>query len=186
MCLFYDMKSLSHILIAFYLLLIIKFVVLKDMDMILIGHMRFYFGGTQTGDANWIPFKTLLAYFMGNKGLLIAGLNLAGNLLILAPLGFLIPTGFPEIRWRTICILAFCASLSIELIQHIFQIGIFDVDDVLLNSLGFILGFYLSTRVSRNWKKSFALFFAAVLLGFFLYYQTHSVPMTPMPAMTKP
>ena len=84
MCLFYDMKSLSHILIAFYLLLIIKFVVLKDMDMILIGHMRFYFGGTQTGDANWIPFKTLLAYFMGNKGLLIAGLNLAGNLLIRA------------------------------------------------------------------------------------------------------
>lgn len=181
MCLFYDMKSLSRILIAFYLLLLIKFVVFKDMDMILIGHMRFYFGGTQTGDANWIPFKTLLAYFMGNKGLLIVGLNLAGNLLILAPIGFLLPLGFPEIRRRAIFILALCTSLCIEIIQHIFQIGIFDVDDVLLNSLGFILGYYFSALLPGNWQKAFTLMFATILLGLLLYYLSHSVPMNPMP-----
>jgi glycopeptide antibiotics resistance protein len=87
------MKIFGRALFAFYLLLIIKFVVFKDMDMILIGHMRFYFGGTQTGDPNWIPFKTIADYFMGNKGLLITGLNLAGNLALLFPLGFLLPDG---------------------------------------------------------------------------------------------
>ena len=175
------MKSLSRVLIALYLLLLIKFVVFKDMDMILIGHMRFYFGGTQTGDANWIPFNTLLAYFMGNKGLLIAGLNLVGNLLILAPIGFLLPVGFQKIRRRTIFALALCTSLSIEIIQHIFQIGIFDVDDVLLNGLGFILGYYFSALIPVNWQKGFTLIFAAILLSSFLFYLTHSVPMNPMP-----
>ena len=181
MCLFYGMKSLSRVLIAFYLLLLIKFVVFKDMDMILIGHMRFYFGGTQTGDANWIPFKTLLAYIMGNKGLLITGLNLLGNLLLLAPIGFLIPAGFPEIRKNAIFMLALCTSLSIEIIQHLFQIGIFDVDDVLLNGLGFILGYYFSALLPGNWRKIFTLMFATILLGLLLYYLSHSVPMNPMP-----
>lgn len=181
MYLFYGMKSPSRVLIAFYLLLLIKFVVFKDMDMILIGHMRFYFGGTQTGDANWIPFKTLLTYFMGNKGLLIAGLNLAGNLLLLAPIGFLMPAGFPEIRRNAIFMLALCTSLSIEIIQHIFQIGIFDVDDVLLNGLGFILGYRFSTLLPCNWYKALMCMVAIILLGLLLYYLSHSVPMNPIP-----
>lgn len=175
------MKIFTRTLFAFYLLLLIKFVVFKDMDMILFGHMRFYFGGTQTGDPNWIPFKTIAAYFMGNKGLLIAGLNLAGNLLLLAPIGFLIPAGFPDIRRNTIFMLAFCTSLSIEIIQHLFQIGIFDVDDVLLNGLGFILGYYFSALLPGNWQKAFSLMFATILLGLLLYYLSHSVPINPMP-----
>jgi glycopeptide antibiotics resistance protein len=175
------MKIFTRTLIAFYLLLLIKFVVFKDLDMILVGHMRFYFGGTQTGDPNWIPFKTIASYFMGNKGLLIVGLNLAGNLLLLAPIGFLIPAGFPDIRRNTIFMLALCTSLSIEIIQHIFQIGIFDVDDVLLNSLGFILGYYFCALLPGNWQKAFTLMFSIILLGLLLYYLSHSVPMNPMP-----
>ncbi|MFD3274757.1 VanZ family protein [Aquirufa echingensis] len=175
------MKIFTRTLIAFYLLLLIKFVVFKDLDMILVGHMRFYFGGTQTGDPNWIPFKTIASYFMGNKGLLIVGLNLAGNLLLLAPIGFLIPAGFPDIRRNTIFMLALCTSLSIEIIQHIFQIGFFDIDDVLLNSLGFILGYYFCALLPGNWQKAFTLMFSIILLGLLLYYLSHSVPMNPMP-----
>ena len=175
------MNYLSRTILLVYTLLLIKFVVFKDMDMILIGHMRFYFGGTQTGDANWIPFKTLLAYIIGNKGFLITGLNLLGNLLLLAPIGFLIPAGFPEIRRNAIFMLAMCTSLSIEIIQHIFQIGIFDVDDVLLNGLGFILGYYFSALLPGNWRKNFTFMFTTILLGLLLYYLSHSVPMNPMP-----
>lgn len=175
------MKNFSRSLLAFYLLLLIKFVVFKDMDMILVGHMRFYFGGTQTGEPNWIPFQTIMTYFTCNKGLLIAGLNLVGNLLILAPIGILLSAGFPTIRRSTIFMLALGTSLCIEFIQHIFQIGIFDVDDVLLNSLGFIFGYYFYMQLPGNWYKTFTLLFAAILLGLLLYYISHSIPMNPMP-----
>lgn len=150
--------------------------------MLLIGKMRFYFGGTQTGDANYIPFKTILAYFTGNKGLLIAGLNLVGNLLILAPIGFLLPAGFQKISRRTIFIRAFWTSFCIEFIQHIFQIGFFDVDDVILNGLGFIFGYYVSMRIPANWQKAFIYIFAGILFSSLLYYLTHSVPINPIPA----
>lgn len=176
-----DSRILYQGLAGLYILLLIKFVVFKDMDMLLVGHMRFYFGGTQTGDANWIPLKTIANYFTEKNGLLIAGLNLAGNLLILAPIGFLLPAGFPKISWKPIFILAISISLSIEIVQLLCQLGIFDVDDILLNSMGFIFGYYVSTWISGTWHKALTFLFAALLLSSFLYYLSHSVPMNPMP-----
>lgn len=171
------MKIFVRALFAFYLLLIIKFVVFKDMDMILIGHMRFYFGGTQTGDPNWIPFKTIADYFMGNKGLLITGLNLAGNLALLFPLGFLLPDGFIYLRRAQIFYVAFFTALSIETIQALFKIGIFDVDDVLLNGLGLIGGYFFCIKMPRILRKPCIFLFAAILSFAYLFYVTHSIPM---------
>ncbi|MHA8080213.1 VanZ family protein [Aquirufa regiilacus] len=170
------MKSLSRIFFACYLLLLIKFVVFKDIDMILIGHMRFYFGGTQTGDPNWIPFKTIFGYFTGRKGLLISGLNLAGNLALLFPLGFVMQESFHYLGRKHIFFIAFIASMLIETTQALFKIGIFDVDDVLLNGMGLLLGYFVYTTMPRIIRMpSLILFILLVLVGY-AYYVTHSVP----------
>ncbi len=53
--------------------------------------MMFNFGGTQSGSPNYIPFKTILPYLTGRGGLLIAAINIIGNIVLLIPTGFLIP-----------------------------------------------------------------------------------------------
>jgi glycopeptide antibiotics resistance protein len=69
---------------------------------------------------------------------------LGGNLLLLLPWGFLAPVVLPSLRQgRRIALSGFLISLSAELIQLIFRLGVFESDDILLNTTGAVLGYYL-------------------------------------------
>jgi len=74
-------------------------------------------------------------------------LNMLGNLLVFFPAGFLIPL-WREKKTGVIRILIYCFlfSLGIELLQLATRVGVFDVDDLLLNTLGGLLG-YVSYRI---------------------------------------
>ncbi len=73
-------------------------------------------------------------------------LNLAGNVLAFVPFGFMLPV---VIRRRKccfdVCLLSGLLSFCIEITQLAFKVGSFDVDDILLNTAGGILG-YISYR----------------------------------------
>jgi glycopeptide antibiotics resistance protein len=74
--------------------------------------------------------------------------NVGGNLILLLPFGFISPLIFKTIFTITrITLIAFLLSFSAELIQWVFTIGIFDVDDILYNSFGAALGFLLSKQL---------------------------------------
>lgn len=76
--------------------------------------------------------------------------NLFGNIFAFSPFGFLLPfmrdrkTGFFTVLFGT-----FCFSLSIESMQLIFKLGVFDVDDLLMNTIGGIIG-YLAYKIVRR------------------------------------
>lgn len=73
--------------------------------------------------------------------------NILGNILAFAPFGFLLP--MLNKRYRNIFIttfLSFLFSLSVELVQLYFKVGIFDVDDIFMNTVGGIIG-YISYRI---------------------------------------
>ena len=72
-------RVVAYILFALYLILLLKILVWKDLAMIRIGPIKLNFGGTQEGPANLIPFKTIFYYFTGKNGVLIAVLNIFGN-----------------------------------------------------------------------------------------------------------
>lgn len=73
-----------------------------------------------------------------------AFINIAGNLALLAPLGFLLPVFWPYFsKARRTILFAAGLSLSIELIQLIAG-GVTSVDDLLLNTAGAALGFALA------------------------------------------
>lgn len=139
--------SLFFLFTYFYIL--IEVLVLKQLPVIRIGHMMFNFGGTQDGPANFIPFKTILPYLLGKNGALIAVINIIGNIIALVPLGFMVPFVYSKIDWKKILLLATIVSLSIEITQVILHIGIFDIDDVLLNALGVIIGFWKFNLFSK-------------------------------------
>ena len=85
-------------ILGIYIGILLKIMVFKQVDTIHVGHMMFKFGGTQERPANLIPFSTIIPYLLGRNGLLIGALNIGGNILLLVPLGFLLPFIFSKIK----------------------------------------------------------------------------------------
>lgn len=63
------------------------------------------------------------------------------NILLFIPMGFLTPLCFKNIRLKRILFQCLCISFGIEIIQLIFQIGFFDINDLVNNVLGGIIGY---------------------------------------------
>ena len=106
---------------------------------------------------NLVPFKEIERFWIYREELGIHSfLNLAGNILGFMPAGFFIPMLWEERKgfWFTVCV-TFEMSLLLEILQLIFRVGSFDVDDLILNTLGGILGYLLLKMVEkwRNYEK---------------------------------
>ncbi len=77
-------------------------------------------------------------------------LNLGGNVAGFMPFGFILPiVSRRGRRWYNTFLLGFFLSLCIETTQLVFKVGSFDVDDLLLNTIGGILGFASYKVVQR-------------------------------------
>jgi len=125
--------------------ILIKVMVFKDLPLIRIGPVMFNFGGAHEGPANLLPFKTILPYLLGKKGLVIAGINLIGNIVLLVPIGFLVPFVFRNITWKKTLVPAVAAGFAIEEMQALLHVGIFDIDDIILNGIGVMVGYWAFT-----------------------------------------
>ena len=134
-----------------YSAVLIKIMVFRDIPVIRIGHLMFNFGGADAnGQANFVPFKTILSYLLGEKGLIIVGINLVGNIVLLVPFGFLVPFVYRNMTWKKSLVLAIATPLLIEGLQVLLHLGIFDIDDVILNSLGVMIGYWIFKSLFRN------------------------------------
>ena len=93
---------------------------------------------------NFIPFDTIRMYRKNQDifGPVITFINLEGNVLAFLPFGFFLPIVFTRCRrlWIVVLITA-CFSVCVELIQLVTMVGSCDIDDVLLNTLGGLLGY---------------------------------------------
>ncbi len=76
--------------------------------------------------------------------------NVAGNLVMLLPLGIFVPLLFPKMRkFLPMLLLAFWVSFLIEIVQFLMKFRIFDVDDLILNTLGALIGFGIFSLLAR-------------------------------------
>ena len=71
-------------------------------------------------------------------------LNIVGNVAAFVPFGIFLPVFSTRCRkfWFT-AYYSFELSLLVELLQLVAKVGSFDVDDLLLNTLGGIIGFFV-------------------------------------------
>lgn len=77
--------------------------------------------------------------------------NLVGNLVMLMPLGFLLAYIYPRARSvRSIALYSFAMSLSIESLQYLSATRIFDIDDIILNTLGGVIGYLFFNLAGRK------------------------------------
>lgn len=93
---------------------------------------------------NLRPFKEIHRFFayknlLGAKAFVI---NMFGNVFAFAPFGFMIAVMSPKLRhFYKAAALTFVLSLVIETTQLVCRVGAFDVDDLILNTLGGLLGY---------------------------------------------
>ncbi|GGG66554.1 VanZ family protein [Edaphobacter dinghuensis] len=124
-----------------YSVILIRLVVFKAIPVIRIGHLRFRFAGPHTGPANLVPFKTIAPELIGHGNRLIDLVNLMGNIIPFMPIGLLAPLVFRSITWQKALALGVAIGLTFETMELIFRVGIFDVDDIMTNALGVLLGY---------------------------------------------
>lgn len=82
-------------------------------------------------------------------------LNVYGNIVVFIPIGMFLPKLFNRCKKMTrTVLLTFEISLCVELIQLITKAGSFDVDDLLLNTLGGLCG-YIIYMICHGVKRLF-------------------------------
>lgn len=102
------------------------------------------------------PFESYCIAFA--EGGIEVLLQIVINIAMFIPIGFLLPCCFNVYeKYRYVLITAVIASVSIELLQLIFRIGLFETDDVINNVFGATigLGFYiLAKKVIEHEKET--------------------------------
>ena len=93
-----------------------------------------------------MPFREIKRYIvyadvLGTKAV---WLNIAGNVVAFIPFGlFIIPVTGRRIGIPEAIVLAADLSIAVEIVQLIARVGSFDVDDIILNTLGGAAGVLL-------------------------------------------
>lgn len=98
---------------------------------------------------NLIPFRTIIGYIKYYQHYSLENwlTNLLGNVVVFMPLGFFLPISFKKMDgYKMVLFLTFGSSLAAESLQRFLRVGSFDVDDIILNTIGGVLG-YLVYRV---------------------------------------
>lgn len=143
--------SVCRILFAMYIILLAYFLFFSE-----------HYGRTITSEEyryNLVLFKEVKRFIeyrevLGMESFIV---NIFGNILAFAPFGFVLPIiSRSNRKLLNITLLSLEFSLTVELIQLIFRVGIFDVDDILLNTIGGFLGglcFIICHRILKSLKK---------------------------------
>lgn len=95
---------------------------------------------------NLIPFKTITSLIINFRyyELEVWIYNLFGNVAAFMPLGFLLPVVLgAERKLQATVIYSLILLLAAETAQLVFRVGVFDVDDIVLNMLGVLVGYML-------------------------------------------
>ncbi|WP_317979613.1 VanZ family protein [Paenibacillus glycanilyticus] len=95
---------------------------------------------TITRSINLVPFHSITEFITGStaNAKRFAFANVMGNILIFIPLGVYLPLSKNNYITNVLSIIAL--SLFVEIIQGLLGIGIADIDDIILNSIGGCIG----------------------------------------------
>ena len=132
-------KELFMLIFIIYVMCLFEVVTLQDNNY---------------GLSNFIPFQEIFRYELGS-GLFIK--NIIGNILLFLPYGYFASDYLKSKKVILPIFLTFLVSLTIEFVQ--LNIGrTFDIDDVILNTVGGWFG-YLLFRLIENIKNKLPKFF---------------------------
>lgn len=131
-------RQLSIFLFVLYVLLLIYFLFFSEEYGRVAAEERMY-------RYNLVPFVEIRRFWTYRKqlGFLAVFTNIFGNIIGFIPYGFILPIIGRKCRSGVFIILSgFVLSLLVETVQLVARVGCFDVDDLILNTLGAALGYF--------------------------------------------
>ncbi|MNN08750.1 VanZ like family protein [compost metagenome] len=138
------MKRLLNIgywvILSFYVLLLINIVFISRDSL---------------RSVNLIPFHSIKDYIMVDNGfgkIRLLDMNIWGNVLMFIPAGIYVILNNTKKTIGRNLLLIFIISLLIEIVQYIFTLGATDIDDIILNVVGGLIGLVLF-KALHKWLK---------------------------------
>ena len=121
-----------------YILLLIKILFLSRVSLLALFNSQ----RTLHRSINLIPFYSIKEYIFSNSATIkkFAFGNVIGNIVIFIPLGTYLSLFKNDKRVITNLLFIFIVSLFVEIIQGLLGIGASDIDDIILNCLGGLIG----------------------------------------------
>ena len=98
---------------------------------------------------NLVPFRSIyrvyiVGFIRGYIHFSLIALNLIGNIIAFMPLAFFLPLLSKSARkWQVFLLFSVGLVVAVELLQFLLMVGSCDIDDLLLNSGGAILMFFI-------------------------------------------
>lgn len=132
-------KEFFNLIFILYIMCLFEVVTFQDVNF---------------GTSNFIPFKEILRYNIGSR---LFVKNIIGNVLLFLPYGYFISYYLKNKKMLPSVVLTLAVSITIEVVQ--LNIGrTFDIDDIILNTVGGILGsgiYILIDRIKNMLPKVF-------------------------------
>ncbi|EOS79356.1 hypothetical protein C817_02916 [Dorea sp. 5-2] len=130
-------RIFGKILFVLYIIFIIYFLIFSD-----------WYGRTgemQEYHYNLVLFKEIKRFwnYRDQVGLFAMFTNLFGNVIIFMPFGFFMPMASRYRSCFSAVFYSFGLSLCVETFQLLTKVGSFDVDDLLLNTIGGLAGYVI-------------------------------------------
>ena len=150
-------KNLQRFFIAYVIFLIYGMVIYQrnlDFSWIVTGGWD-KLHALMDSTTNLMPLATINRYLSvldRPSGLGLFLYNVVGNMIILIPFGYLMPLAAKSKKtliW--VAVTGLLLIIAIELLQYVSMSGTLDVDDVLLNFAGVLIGFGLSPITPKRW-----------------------------------
>ncbi len=132
---------------------------------------------------NLVPFKTLLSYW-AHPSPYNTLVNVIGNIVVMIPIQYFIVRILDIKKFSTCFIIDLVFIFTIEYLQFIGKVGIFDIDDVILNLFGMTLMYALlmgKHRLLSKYKIFLITSLVSLLLVLFIFhilswYEFPSIP----------
>ncbi len=121
-----------------YLVVLIRIVLFKQVAL----YNLFAAIGSMERTISIIPFKSLFDMVNNNISVTRILENVLGNIAIFIPFGLLFPI-IQKDKSPKIMLYGLITSALIEIIQYVFALGSSDIDDLVFNTLGTIIGYVL-------------------------------------------
>lgn len=130
-------RIFGKILFVLYIVFIVYFLIFSD-----------WYGRTgemQEYHYNLVLFKEIRRFwnYRDQVGLFAMFTNLFGNVIIFMPFGFFMPMASRYRSCFSAVFYSFGLSLCVETFQLLTKVGCFDVDDLLLNTIGGLAGYVI-------------------------------------------
>lgn len=118
---------------------IVVFYILLLMDVVFLSRLS---SGASIRLVNLVPFQSIQSYINVDDGVhyRLLDVNIWGNILLFVPMGIYVPLIKKSFSFLKTLLSLVLISLLIEGIQYLFILGSADIDDVLLNVMGGLLG----------------------------------------------